>query len=1015
MRQIFTLAVLFSTVLALAQQEASVWYFGRNAGLKFNIDGSVTPLADGQLNTNEGCSSIADANGNLLFYTDGRTVWDRNHLIMPNGNYAAGTGLYGDPSSTQSGIIVPKPGNPDVYYIFTVDEPHHLNATTYPDAFPGPYPPEGGIIPFDDDGRNNGLNYTEVDLSQTGTNGSEGDISTSITHLITYDTNPSGEQIKFKCSEKITAVKNLVTDEYWVITHFLDRFYAFRVSAAGVDATPVVSQIGPLITTLGYRRNSIGYMKASPDGGKLAVVHEENGTIAGGQSAGTGVVLLYSFDMTTGAISGEIPVVSGVAPYGVEFSGESKKLYVTFRDDFSGTMALTQYNLEAANVAASEQMIFEGFVNLFALQLAPNGKIYCATPNMGSLGVVNSPENDGLACAYDNEGQPLANGRFATLGLPPFITSFFNVAFNVEDLCLGETAEFTMTSTQGVVSVLWDFGDGGTSTDFNPTHNFAAAGTYTVTLTANSASDTSVKSREITISAVPVANSVPNEQVCASAFPSSFDLSAFDSIALGSQAGFEVAYFPSSEQAAANSGAFPGSVMLAEGANEIFVKVFNPQNPTCHAMTSFTVTAYRQPVANTPTNYLVCDDASNDGFAQFDLQTKSSEILAAQPASQFTVSYHHSLAEAQSNSNAIASPYINTAISEPIFARVQNVSMPDCFSIAQFQIGVSTLPQAFPLPDLEACDIGNDGIEMFDLGGQRSIALGTQSSNDFSVSFYVSQQDAELANNPLSDSFINALNPQQLFARVTNDANAACYAITSFNVLAVRSPELDLPESLPLCEGTSMMLDAPAGFDTYLWSTGATTSSILVSEPGNYSVTVSYVYNSVSCEATRSVAIENSNAATFTSIEIHDWTDNHNSISVFVSGDGEYEYSLDGVHYQQSNEFSGLIPGEYTVYVTDTNGCGTVWETVFLLMYPKFFTPNGDGENDFWQIVSSTSEPDLQVFIYDRYGKLIASVQAPDKGWDGRYNGNELPSTDYWFVAKRQNGKEYKGHFSLKR
>ena len=98
-----------------SQEEASNWYFGENAGIQFANDGSITVLNDGQLNTIEGCSSISDSNGNLLFYTDGITVYNRQHTILNNG-----FGLLGDPSSSQSAIVVPKPNDPDIYYIFTV-------------------------------------------------------------------------------------------------------------------------------------------------------------------------------------------------------------------------------------------------------------------------------------------------------------------------------------------------------------------------------------------------------------------------------------------------------------------------------------------------------------------------------------------------------------------------------------------------------------------------------------------------------------------------------------------------------------------------------------------------------------------------------------------------------------------------------------------------------------------------------------------------------------------------------
>jgi hypothetical protein len=205
MKGYLLLLLLFFTFVANAQGEATNWYFGNFAGLKFMPDGSVIPLSDGQIVTTEGCSSISDSSGNLLLYTDGKTVWDRNHIIMPNG-----VDLFGDPSSTQSGIIIPKPNNPNIYYIFTVDEPHQENAAVYPNGFTGSYVSQPGTnVPTDDDGFNNGFNYSIVDLSVIGSNGSMGDVISKNTQLITYDTNPNGQEIKFKCSEKITVFGSL--------------------------------------------------------------------------------------------------------------------------------------------------------------------------------------------------------------------------------------------------------------------------------------------------------------------------------------------------------------------------------------------------------------------------------------------------------------------------------------------------------------------------------------------------------------------------------------------------------------------------------------------------------------------------------------------------------------------------------------------------------------------------------------------------------------------------------------
>ena len=243
----FTLVILLLfSIYASAQKEANNWYFGNRAGIQFQEDGSVIALSGSSMNTTEGCSAISDINGNLLFYTDGRKVWDKNHIQM------IGLGqnfqMQGDPSSTQSGIIVPKLDNPDIYYVFTVDEPHHENAATYPLPFPGPYE-DGNTVPEDDDGMNNGLAFYVIDMSITGSNGSDGDFipNTGGFGLNTYNSLDPVES-SYKCSEKITAVKKADGTGHWIITHFIDKFYAFMTGDPtsanyNVSTVPVVSQV----------------------------------------------------------------------------------------------------------------------------------------------------------------------------------------------------------------------------------------------------------------------------------------------------------------------------------------------------------------------------------------------------------------------------------------------------------------------------------------------------------------------------------------------------------------------------------------------------------------------------------------------------------------------------------------------------------------------------------------------------------------------------------------------------
>ena len=126
MKKIIVLSFLFFTSFVFSQQEASNWYFGENAGIKFHPDGSVTALLDGQLNTKEGCATISDSNGNLLFYTDGSKIWNKNHQLMLNG-----TGLLGHWSSTQVATIVPLPGSTHLFYVFTLDFETNSNGFRY--------------------------------------------------------------------------------------------------------------------------------------------------------------------------------------------------------------------------------------------------------------------------------------------------------------------------------------------------------------------------------------------------------------------------------------------------------------------------------------------------------------------------------------------------------------------------------------------------------------------------------------------------------------------------------------------------------------------------------------------------------------------------------------------------------------------------------------------------------------------------------------------------------------------
>ena len=176
----------------------------------------------------------------------------------------------------------------------------------------------------------------------------------------------------------------------------------------------------------------------------------------------------------------------------------------------------------------------------------------------------------------------------------------------------------------------------------------------------------------------------------------------------------------------------------------------------------------------------------------------------------------------------------------------------------------------------------------------------------------------------------------------------------------------------------------------------------------------------------RTSVVENSKIATITLDDISIVDDsNNNSITINDAnnnlGEYYYEYSLNNEFgpFQDEPFFDNVQAGIHTLYVRDTNNCGTAALEVSIIGYPKFFTPNNDGENDTWNIIGINSDfyPTSSLTIFDRYGKLITEINPMLESWNGLYNGKELPSTDYWFSVelKDNTGKirRKQGHFSL--
>jgi gliding motility-associated-like protein len=226
----------------------------------------------------------------------------------------------------------------------------------------------------------------------------------------------------------------------------------------------------------------------------------------------------------------------------------------------------------------------------------------------------------------------------------------------------------------------------------------------------------------------------------------------------------------------------------------------------------------------------------------------------------------------------------------------------------------------------------------------------------------------------------------------------------------------DLPdvedEIVTLCEGTVITLNAGVSDATYLWSTGETSQSIQVNNNANYSVVVTTLPPG-NCSKTKNFTIIQYDIPVIETVVVNDA-----SVEIIVSGNGEYEYSIDGFNYQDSNLFTVGEGGFYTAYVREKNFlCGYSDEQTFVvLLVPKFFTPNGDGYNDNFFIKGMEFYPNSTLTIFNRYGKLIKQIVSNNPFWDGTFNGQNLKADDYWYILKIDNTTpERKGHFSLKR
>lgn len=433
------------------RKQADRWFFGDKAGIDFRSGTAITDLSENVMMAIKASAVMSDSAGDLQFFTNGKSVWDRFNMLMPGA-----TALDGDQGVTQPCLIVQQPDDPAVYFIFTTDVLAYKPDNTF---------------------TTDGLRYTTIDMRM---NNGLGDASKLNQPLL----NPA--------CQKLTAVMHHDGRSVWVIAHAWDsdRFYAYLVTDGGIKDS-VISSAG-MVHSGGYsgQTNAEGAMKVSPDGKKLALA-----------ITGQDIIELFNFNNESGLITfvgSRNMNIPGVNAYGIEFSPDSRKLYASLLQRGGNGPPTRPSFLYQFDLGSGLQnpVLLDSIPGLRIgfLQLATDGRIYGSRTvshllRKDSIDVIYNPNRPGTACNYNrlnhNSGSLFSlGGRLSLFSLPNFIQTYFDLpAFRWDSVCKGEATMFTVINKANIDSVSWDFGDGSFSSQMDPLHVYSQPGQYMVRLT----------------------------------------------------------------------------------------------------------------------------------------------------------------------------------------------------------------------------------------------------------------------------------------------------------------------------------------------------------------------------------------------------------------------------------------------------------------------------------------------------------------------------------------------------
>ena len=783
------------------------------------------------------------------------------------------------------------------------------------------------------------------------TNGDTGNVSPQKQHLVTYNPENRNQRL-IKCSEKITAIKHPNKDQYWVVTHFEDTFHAFSIDERGVNGTSVKSEIGPYVYPPGFTRNMQGQIKISPDGTKLAVANYQNNVDSEGNSPG--FLYLYDFDVDSGRLSNPQQLLADdfVFAYGVEFSPNSKNLYASVASFKNGELPTSPPPLSGALGSS-----------VFHIDLEDNFK---ATRLFG-----DDNEPTALQQAIDGKIYKAQEGK-------RYLGVIHNPNANGQDVIYeDEGLQISAASKRGLPGFVQSFFQ--VKVDFEE----ACEGFETKLST----------------------NYLPEP-----------DNIAWD--------------FGDGSPVLNTTDKFPTHVYPTGGSYTVRATITKGMEVNTY---SKLVIVRGIPEAR-PAFITQCDD-DGDGFATFNLIEAAGRVNGT-PGTQYT--FFLDQADAENNTNPISredSRDFSNNTASRVYVRV--TSEFGCINVTSVDLSVSA--NAIP-PDLflqySTCDSDvdggdQDGVGIFDLTQAIEDINAILPGNDsLSVNFYETYEDAILevrAANP--KNFRNDDSPysQQLWIRVESADRSTCIGIGQHISLTVDEvPEFDLLAKETICNRQlpyTVSARNPKENYFYEWTDQdgnvvGNGEDLAITIAGTYSVTAINT-NGTFCEKTKTIEVSTIAAPVITEVEVDGIITLRSTATVITEESEGFEYALDNDAgpYQDSNIFYEVAPGIHKAFVRDKNNCELVSMEFSVIGHPAFFTPNNDGINDYWQLqgVSENLQAESLIHIYDRYGVLLAQVDPTSVGWDGMMEGQMLPASDYWFRVRLQDGREFSGHFALKR